>query len=592
VWANQVFQIMKRDVASLFFVSIVCALGVAATVAGCASVTMAPAPPVSGTLALTTDASGGPVKTFQIVDGKLTIQPAVQTCMYQNYSHYYPGETSIFTYGYNCSGGTCGVINEKVIANPIPHSTAFFTPNPVVSHTTYGQYNTQLRIPIGSAAPPGNYDVTSQAHTTATAKPTAFPTDHNCVVVATPPGVVIQNAGVTPLPFIQLYASPASTAGKILILMPGQALYTTPSPGQEPNVQSTTAILYQNQTGWDSAGQHTYQFRFSTTPLPTDQATIPPGRYSTVIAEFSVYGGYNDPKTATTSTPLPCYNLSNDVINPIIAASTPTTSLQVILSRAKPSPIIPIMVYSSGLGPPNVTAEAFATGNNYPTDALIYWWQEAVTNSGQPPVEILFHELDHHFYEAGVLPFDCTAPSTFCAATLTLGKTVFMWNLKLNKSKNPPALSQGYLDFEHLLIHNDVVRAFGADQITALAEAFDQASPIPNPAGVFPTPTSAQWSQLRTLYNSNLIAYVEATPTPIPTPTPSPTPTGATPPPPTPTPTPTPKPTSTPTPVPGPALDLTCNSPQMLFQVRGNGPTIDSVQIPLNRPLVAPKAVP
>lgn len=55
---------------------------------------------------------------------------------------------------------------------------------------------------------------------------------------------------------------------------------------------------------------------------------------------------------------------------------------------------------------------------------------------------------------------------------------------------------QGYYSFEHLLIHNDLVRAYTMDQTGALSEAF---------AGATPAPTEQQTEAILTQYASNQV---------------------------------------------------------------------------------------
>ena len=122
-------------------------------------------------------------------------------------------------------------------------------------------------------------------------------------------------------------------------------------------------------------------------------------------------------------------------------------------------------------------ATAWALGNKWPQDSIIFWWQASAHGA-----QTLFHELDHHYYEGlkrgdpKLNPF-----STGCCtytATLNLNGNVqkFTWDTAVSNQ----AVSAGYYAFEHLLIHNDLVKAYGQDTTGALAEAFQAVSPAPD----------------------------------------------------------------------------------------------------------------
>ncbi|MBV8170503.1 MAG: hypothetical protein JO219_01070 [Candidatus Eremiobacteraeota bacterium] len=431
-----------------------------------------------------------------------------------------------------------------VATNPIPHATSYFTPNPL---TTQNNYQGFLETQIGMSAPPGDYDVTMTIAVTATAKPPNFGTQHNCIVIATPPIVSITNVNVASAPVVSVIASPTATNGEFQIYTIGQAVVSMPRPTDEPVISANTGVIYESNT-FEPGGARNFLFTFmQNTPAPSGQpALIAPGRYTQVQTYWDNYGSYHDPKVSTTSTPMPCYSLSNDVINQSLRDNPATMSLAVQLqATATPAAVKPIVLYYNTPDPryPGIDGFAYIQGTMYPTDALLYIYYGPIPPSNLS--EVIFHELDHFYYSGptnGVFPAQLCQGTVPCAASSTLmlgGKpTTFLWNLLPVQM----TASNGYDDFIHLLIHNDLISGFNSDKTGALNEAFDQVSPPPSPAGVFPVPNANQWSQIQAAYANQKISWNWATPTPAPGFTPSPLP------------------MPTPTPVPPPPKGLTCGS--------------------------------
>jgi len=229
---------------------------------------------------------------------------------------------------------------------------------------------------------------------------------------------------------------------------------------------------------------------------------------------------------------LPCWNLSNDEINELAGLNSATRALVVDLAQVvQPNSVYdisPIIVVDNSSIPPR-PASAYVMGNDYPQDAYIYWYENGVHHSGEDPNQVLYHELDHHFYRGGDnLPRNCIAASTSCLGTLTYTNpdhtiTQFTWNLtpKYNTDGSLSDVSQGYADYEHLWIHNDLVNAYDTDLTGALAEAFgitdsDLPSPAPPPTpcpgqsyaipngtdGIQPKPTCSQFAAILTLFKN------------------------------------------------------------------------------------------
>jgi hypothetical protein len=317
-----------------------------------------------------------------------------------------------------------------------------------------------------------------------------------------------------------------------------------------------SAYVYVSST-FEAGGHRIFLFTFlppSPSPLPSGQySPVPPGRYVNADALWDNYGSFHDPKVSATTTPLPCYNLSNDVINQSIQNNAATMSLAVFLqATATPLQVKPIVIYNKTPDPkfPGVDSLAYIppTISKYPVEALLYLWYGPITSQAQED-QVIYHELDHFYYSGytnGVFPAQRCQGSVPCAAstTLTLGgkKVTFLWNfIPVNGTA-----SNGYGDFIHMLIHNDIVNGLGPDKTSALAQAFDQVSPPPSPAGVYPTPNAPQWSALVSSYGGAQIPWSWATPTPTAGFTPSPLP------------------SPTPTHVPGPPTNLTCaNAPHL-----------------------------
>jgi len=110
----------------------------------------------------------------------------------------------------------------------------------------------------------------------------------------------------------------------------------------------------------------------------------------------------------------------------------------------------------------------WARGSYWPDDAIIFWYQGSSLGS-----QTLFHELDHHYYEGlKVLNPQCLSNCIY-TTTLNVGGTPIKFNWETSK-----AGGNAYYSLEHMLIHNDLVHAYGGDTTGALTEAFTYSVPV------------------------------------------------------------------------------------------------------------------
>jgi hypothetical protein len=156
-------------------------------------------------------------------------QGQIFPCSSQEYSqitHNYPGDVQVIPFN---AFGNWGILTVTNLVNPIPQSSAHFTPNPMTTINPAGN----LYVDIGAKAPPGDYDVTYTVKSTATARPTTQP-DYNCIVVATPPSVRILNVNVGTAPDIEVTAGPTATNGEFESFLKEQPSYPHLDPRTSP----------------------------------------------------------------------------------------------------------------------------------------------------------------------------------------------------------------------------------------------------------------------------------------------------------------------------------------------------------------------
>jgi len=105
----------------------------------------------------------------------------------------------------------------------------------------------------------------------------------------------------------------------------------------------------------------------------------------------------------------------------------------------------------------------------------------AAEANGQDPTQILYHETDHLYYESQP-GFLSNMPSS---ATFTINGTTYDYNtanIPCTTCSIPGELtnSPGEQAWEHMLIHNDLVNAFGTDETGALQEGLAGAINAPS----------------------------------------------------------------------------------------------------------------
>ena len=105
----------------------------------------------------------------------------------------------------------------------------------------------------------------------------------------------------------------------------------------------------------------------------------------------------------------------------------------------------------------------------------------AAEANGQDPTQILYHETDHLYYESQP-GFLSNMPSS---ATFTINGTTYNYNtanIPCTMCNIPGELtnSPGEQAWEHMLIHNDLVNAFGTDETGALKEGLAGAINAPS----------------------------------------------------------------------------------------------------------------
>ena len=112
-------------------------------------------------------------------------------------------------------------------------------------------------------------------------------------------------------------------------------------------------------------------------------------------------------------------------------------------------------------------------------------------------------DLDHHYYENR--RFGAFQP----------GQGVYSTSLMIPANPTPMPVTfswdtnhDGYYNFEHLLIHNDIVRTYGSDDTGALGEAFA--------SYVTPAPNATELTVINS-YSKKIVPINQATPAPPPT---------------------------------------------------------------------------
>ena len=135
---------------------------------------------------------------------------------------------------------------------------------------------------------------------------------------------------------------------------------------------------------------------------------------------------------------------------------------------------VQVTIQSANL-PPGTAANATLTSSTSGTIQVDSANMAAAEATGQDPTQILFHELDHLYYESQP-GFFSNMPSS---ATFSIGGTTYSYNTANIPSGIGWTNSQGEMAWEHMLIHNDLVENFGADDTGAAYEGLAGATNAP-----------------------------------------------------------------------------------------------------------------
>lgn len=156
-------------------------------------------------------------------------------------------------------------------------------------------------------------------------------------------------------------------------------------------------------------------------------------------------------------------NLAVDVAN---AGSSPTAALNNSAEPAKDS-------LSGTYNPAGYTPSTNSIGWN--TGLVDY----GVDYLGQSAAEIAFHEYDHAYYDETANNSDQFSPTM----SATIGGTTYTWTVYTVGSNGVTSFNNtGYDGYQHVMIHSDIVGAFGSDSTGALEEALHESNNPPSDA--------------------------------------------------------------------------------------------------------------
>ncbi len=188
-------------------------------------------------------------------------------------------------------------------------------------------------------------------------------------------------------------------------------------------------------------------------------------------ADFWIHPG---PMSATLCANLPGQNATLDNI---IQNSPPVLNLSTYLSNYGVQPYN-VTVAANNPNPVRETADV-RTNYQHPDQGTLNWYTNDVSVSNQDPSQILFHELDHYYYENGPFVPNNSYPNS---ATAMIGGITYTWTLTpVQNSNGTWSTSAGYDGYEHLLVHDDIVNKFKTTDTTgALQEALQEADNPPS----------------------------------------------------------------------------------------------------------------
>jgi hypothetical protein len=184
-------------------------------------------------------------------------------------------------------------------------------------------------------------------------------------------------------------------------------------------------------------------------------------------------------------------DLNGNTADSLILSKSVLQALMAQLSNAGVS----VTVQATSLPTPTATTMGTAMQTQVNGKSAIVQYSPsnvaAAEASGQDPAEILYHELDHVYYETQTGYYN-NPPAT---TTFAINGATYNYSTALVPLPSTPGAmtqSTGFDGWEHMLIHNDVVNAFqGADKTAALEEGLSNATnPPANIANVVATDTA------------------------------------------------------------------------------------------------------
>lgn len=175
----------------------------------------------------------------------------------------------------------------------------------------------------------------------------------------------------------------------------------------------------------------------------------------------------------------------NTTVNAIISNSAPLQNLSVDVSNVGTSPSI---MLNNTVEP---AAGSLANGTyepaSYDPNSHEIGWNTGLVDydvdyQNGDAAEIAFHEYDHAWYDDTAVNSNQFNP----IMSATLGGATYNWTIyTVAQNGDITFNSKGYDGYQHMMIHDDIVAAYGSDKTGALEEALSEADNAPgSPATV------------------------------------------------------------------------------------------------------------
>jgi len=180
------------------------------------------------------------------------------------------------------------------------------------------------------------------------------------------------------------------------------------------------------------------------------------------------------PAAAVPNCPVPS-GAAGTAAETAINASQVLKDLATFLANNRNSPSIH---FSSANPPTNDDGTGVDAQSNYSAnsgDGSITLYTKGLAASKHPLEQVIYHELLHYYFVYG--QYDISGLSALPilpqggTATATINGVAYSFNL------NDHSKDGGYQSYEHVLVHDALVAAFGSDKTGALAEALKGAQP-------------------------------------------------------------------------------------------------------------------